>query len=377
MQVYAKSSEMERSDILRGLRLDGGSPKTLTGQIEDGIRGLIAGGAYAPGDSLPARDVIAKSLGVSECVVRAALRRLAADGIVVSRPRIGCVVQKRPVAARRTVLDVHIDPWTSFGPSNSMFQCSKVLRAEGCRVAMLPLGGGGDRPFLVPLKDALAENPGLVILRSAFTSLKNAMRLVAESGCAFATVGTETKKSRYSRHVGVAHCDYAPAIKAFVADCRAIGLKRVIQLDFGGHPYLDASSALERAEIPCERIALQVNGPADLDTIVQGAYSTMKRFLQKKVLPDLFFFTDDYLALGAFEALRDVGVSVPRDVRVVSFSNSRSGLSPYGNVARINSDPFANGREIAKCILDWFATGDFGTYRGCYSYIRGASFPVA
>lgn len=152
----------ETSDILRGLRLDSGLPKTLTGQIEDGIRGLIAGGAYAPGDSLPARDVIAKSLGVSECVVRAALRRLAADGIVVSRPRIGCVVQKRPVAARRTVLDVHIDPWTSFGPSNSMFQCSKVLRAEGCRVAMLPLGGGGDRPFLVPLKDALAENPGFV-----------------------------------------------------------------------------------------------------------------------------------------------------------------------------------------------------------------------
>ena len=65
---------METSDILRGLRLDNGSPKTLTGQIEDGIRGLIASGAYAPGDSLPARDVIAKSLGVSECVVRAALR---------------------------------------------------------------------------------------------------------------------------------------------------------------------------------------------------------------------------------------------------------------------------------------------------------------
>ena len=356
--------------------IDRSSGKTLTRQVEEGVRALVASGLYPPGSTLPPRDEIAKRLHVSECVVRAALRRLAVDGIVVSRPRIGCVVQKRPMSTNRTVLDVNLDPWTSFGPANSLFQCSKVLRAEGCRVVMLPLGGGGDRPFLEPLMDALDEKPGLVILRACYTSLKNAMRLVAESGCAFVTVGTETKKSRYSRHVGVAHCDYAPAIKAFVADCRATGLKRVIQLDFGGHPYLDASSALERAEILCERIALQVNGPADLDAIVQGAYSTMKRFLQKKVLPDLFFFTDDYLALGAFEALRDVGVSVPRDVRVVSFSNSRSGLSPYGNVARINSDPFANGREIAKCILDWFATGDFGTYRGCYSYIRGASFPV-
>ena len=354
--------------------IDRSSGKTLTRQVEEGVRALVASGLYAPGSTLPPRDEIAKRLHVSECVVRAALRRLAVDGIVVSRPRIGCVVQKRPMPTNRTVLDVNLDPWTSFGPANSLFQCSKVLRAEGCRVVMLPLGGGGDRPFLEPLRDALAERPGLVILRSCYASMKNAMRLVAGSGCAFATVGTEAKPSRYARHVGVARYDYAPAIKALVADCRAAGLKRVIQLDFGGHPYLDASGALERAKIPCERIAVQVSGPADLDAIVQVSYSTMKRFLQKKALPDLFFFTDDYLALGAFEALRDAGVSVPRDVRVVSFSDSRSGLSPYGNVARINSDPFAHGRKIAQCILDWFATGEFGMYTGCYSYIRGPTF---
>ena len=356
--------------------LDPASPKTLTQQVEDGIRELVASGACAPGSTLPPRDEIAKRLHVSECVVRAALRRLVVDGIVVSRPRIGCVVQKRPMSANRTVLDVNLDPWTSFGPANSLFQCSKVLRAEGCRVVMLPLGGGGDRPFLVPLKDALAEKPGLVILRACYTSLKNAMQLVAESGCSFVTVGTEAKPSRYSRHVGVAHYDYAPAIDAFVADCRAAGLKRVIQLDFGGHPYLDASAALERAGIRCERVRLLVDGPADLDAIVRTAYSKMKKFLRDRTLPDLFFFTDDYLGLGALDAFRDMEVSVPRDVRVVSFSNSRSGLSPYGNVARINFDPFSDGREIARCALEWLSTGVFGTYKGCCSYIQGASFPV-
>lgn len=356
--------------------LDPASPKTLTQQVEDGIRALIASGACAPGSTLPPRDEIAKRLHVSECVVRAALRRLAVDGIVVSRPRIGCVVQKRPVSTNRTVLDVNLDPWTSFGPANSLFQCSKVLRAEGCRVVMLPLGGGGDRPFLEPLKDALAEMPGLVILRACYTSMKNAMRLVAESGCPFATVGTEAKPSRYARHVGVARYDYAPAIKAFVADCRAARIGKVVQFDFGRHPYLDASAALERAKIACERITLQVGGPADLDAVVQVSYSTMKRFLRDRTLPDLFFFTDDYLGLGALDAFRDMGVSVPRDVRVVSFSNSRSGLSPYGNVARINFDPFSDGREIARCALEWLSTGVFGTYKGCCSYIQGASFPV-
>lgn len=159
--------------------IDRSSGKTLTRQVEEGVRALVASGLYPPGSTLPPRDEIAKRLHVSECVVRAALRRLVVDGIVVSRPRIGCVVQKRSMPTNRTVLDVNLDPWTSFGPANSLFQCSKVLRAEGCRVVMLPFGGGGDRPFLVPLKDALAEKPGLVILRACYTSLKNAMQLVA------------------------------------------------------------------------------------------------------------------------------------------------------------------------------------------------------
>jgi len=348
---------------------------TLTRQVEEGVRALVASGRCAPGSTLPPRGEIAKRLGVSECVVRAALRRLAADGIVVSRPRVGCRVQGIPAAANRTVLDVNLDPWTSFGPSNSLFQCSKVLRGEGCRVAMLPLGGGGDRPFLSPLKDALAEKPGLVILRSSYTSLKNAMRLVVGSGCRFATVGAGARRSRYVRHVGVARYDYATAIGEFVADCRAAGLKRVVQFDFGGHPYLDASAALERAKVGCERVRLRVDGPADLDAIVCAAYSRTKRFLHDKPLPDMFFFTDDYIGLGAFEAFRDAGVSVPRDVRVVTFANARSGLYPYGNVARIESDPFANGREIARCVLTWFDTGVFGTYSGRCSYVRGATFP--
>lgn len=370
-----KPAEIDDEEF--GIAIDPRSGKTLTRQIEEGVRALVASGRYAPGSTLPPRDEMAKRLHVSECVVRSALSRLAADGIVVSRPRIGCVVQKRPVAGNRTVLDVNLDPWTSFGPSNSLFQCSKVLRAEGCRVIMLPLGGGGDRPFLEPLKDALAEKPGLVILRSCYTSLKNAMRLVAESGCTFATVGTEARRSRYARHVGVAHYDYAPAIEAFVSDCRKAGIGKIAQFDFGGHPYLDASGVMELAGIRCERVRLRVEGPADLDAIVCTAYSEMKRFLKVSGLPDLFFFTDDYLGLGAGEALRDAGVSVPRDVRVVSFSNSRSGLSPYGNVARINFDPFADGREIARCALEWFSTGEFGTYKGNCSYIHGASFPTS
>jgi GntR family transcriptional regulator, transcriptional repressor for pyruvate dehydrogenase complex len=56
----------------------------------------IAGGAHAEGARLPAEAVLARELGVSRPVVREALARLRADGIVVSRPGAGSFVRRRP-----------------------------------------------------------------------------------------------------------------------------------------------------------------------------------------------------------------------------------------------------------------------------------------
>ena len=44
------------------VNIDPRSGKTLTRQVEEGIRSLIATGRYAPGDTLPPRGAIAKRL---------------------------------------------------------------------------------------------------------------------------------------------------------------------------------------------------------------------------------------------------------------------------------------------------------------------------
>ena len=107
---------------------------------------------------------------------------------------------------------------------------------------------------------------------------------------------------------------------------------------------------------------------------MRTAYGAVKRRIASGPLPDVFLFTDDYLSLGAHEAMRDCGVSAPRDVRVVSFSNRRSGLMAFGGVAHVEFDPFADGREIARCALEWLRTGVFGRYAPCCSYRPGATF---
>ena len=55
--------------------IDPFSGDTLTQQVYAGLRLRIERGAYAPGEVLPSRATLARRLGVSEFVVRAALKR--------------------------------------------------------------------------------------------------------------------------------------------------------------------------------------------------------------------------------------------------------------------------------------------------------------
>jgi DNA-binding FadR family transcriptional regulator len=59
----------------------------------------IMTGAVAPGDKLPPEHVICKAFGVSRTVVREALTRLQADGLVKSRRGSGTVLLRAPPAA--------------------------------------------------------------------------------------------------------------------------------------------------------------------------------------------------------------------------------------------------------------------------------------
>ena len=90
-------NRMERTVLPFGL--DRASKDSLKDQLVEGIREAVRMGFYRPGDTLPSLNRMADELGVSEIVIRSAYRRLAAEGIVVSRPRIGSVIHppKTPI----------------------------------------------------------------------------------------------------------------------------------------------------------------------------------------------------------------------------------------------------------------------------------------
>lgn len=91
------------------LKVDLGAPTPVYEQIRSQVAGLVAVGALAPGERLPASRDLARDLGIAVGTVQRAYRELEAAGVVTSRRRIGTVVAERATTAPSDVQDVRDD----------------------------------------------------------------------------------------------------------------------------------------------------------------------------------------------------------------------------------------------------------------------------
>lgn len=79
--------------------------RSLAHDLVEGIAGEIRSGALKPADKLPTESEIMRQWGVSRTVVREALSRLQAAGLVETRHGIGTFVLERPAAAAGFAFD--------------------------------------------------------------------------------------------------------------------------------------------------------------------------------------------------------------------------------------------------------------------------------
>lgn len=145
----------------------------LTQQVVDHISGLIDSGAFEPGQKLPPEGEIVREQGVSRTVVREAISKLQAAGIVVTRHGIGSFVVDSPKRS-----DFGIDA----GSANTV---RNVL-------AMLELRIGIE-----------TEAAGLAAVRHKERDLQ-AMRRELDAFQEHLSSGRETVDSDFQFHLGIA-----------------------------------------------------------------------------------------------------------------------------------------------------------------------------
>ena len=351
----------EELDMIMPFSVSRSIDATLISQVEDGIRLAIERGVFKSGSSLPTTREIAKSLGVGRVVVERALSRLKKRNYVSARPRAGIVVlDSGEKLWRGTVLIVSTSHAGSYYPNvvsneikthllNAGFFCLQVS-AESFS------NGAADLSALnVYLRGHV--DFAVEIFNSSLVE-----KSLSRAGVPFIAVGNKTCRARHC--CGNIALDWNLALPEFMKQCRAQGVRHVLQVSGGSFRKMaDLSTVLTEAGIRCERCIVNASRKLPMPSNFERAsYRVVRKFLRscragKKSLPDLVFFSDDHLAAGGLWALADVGVDVPGAVKVVTWANRGDEPAYSKDLTMMVMDPRAHGHAIAKGVIEWLEKG--------------------
>lgn len=137
-----------------------------------------------------------------------------------------------------------------------------------------------------------------------------------------------------------------------------------------------------------ERGYLEAMAAAGLEPVVeraggtteQAARETIAEMLERGERPSALVAANDRMAVGAFGALRRVGLSVPQDVSVVGYDNSPLAAYDYVSLTSVESGALDLGRTAGKTLVELMEGGARSADTVLHPprvVIRGSSTPPA
>ncbi|MBQ2632664.1 MAG: GntR family transcriptional regulator [Kiritimatiellae bacterium] len=344
--------------------------RPLFNQVVDGFREAIISGYYVSGDKIPSSRELCPILGVSRIVTQAALEQLAAEGLVVSRPRVGTVVRDRNEKQwRGHVVFVYEKGDDNYLKTMLASSMQDRLTEEGWLFSQASVGAkaGGGCDF-THLDVALSRSVDLVVVMFHRPKI---YAYLAKRRVPYAVFGEKSEKPASA--VGSIHFDYNMANGDFAAVCKAAGVQEVVEIYW--HKLMcDVTPALKKAGIRVKKMKVPVDESegrligvkragrlAFEKMIADGSVAALgdRKGCDEAHLSQVFFIADDYLASGALLALSYAGLKVPEDVRLATFANAGLGPDYRRPLSRMEMDPFAVGEKVAATIIKYFKTGEF------------------
>ena len=343
-----------------GFMLDPLSNKPLSMQLADALKAAMVRGTWKVGDVLPGIHELAACCHTSEKVPRLAFEMLAEEGWIRSRRGVGAVVTDRGGHMHgdgaRILLTMHVKGWCHYF-AELVFTLDSALFSSGCRVVLFARGHSLERSYYRMLAEMLKERWSLVL---TFGRMAEVRRLTENSGWPFTNVGMDMPEyvSQTPSYVGGINIHCGKALPELVRACVRKNVRHVIQLGYGNGAF-DATSIMAVAGVRVESCNVPVQ--TSPDAIYRAAMAVMRRILERgrTMLPDMFLFVDDFVAQGALFVLASKGIRVPEDVKVVTLANRGCGLTWPVPLARMEMDPVAHGRAIAKAVAAYIKTGTF------------------
>lgn len=105
---------------------------------------------------------------------------------------------------------------------------------------------------------------------------------------------------------------------------------------------------MDRLHLPIEEGYIQKGNNFDFD----GGYNAMQRLLEIKERPTAVFAAGDKAAIGAMEAIKDAGLSVPEDISVIGFDDSEPAKYTTPKLTTIRQSCEEIGSEAADVLIN-------------------------
>ena len=339
-------------------KLDVGSNETLSSQLTANLRRAIADGTFRPGDRLPSIREMASLCRTSIKVPLAAIEALAYDGLVKARPRIGSIVlgERRKLWKGRVLL-----VYTGvFGRYNTHVQYGEIVERltwADWRVESLFITNAGPRqPYDLSRFDTVfSEKYDLAVFPGCCTPI---LEIVRRNSIPYLDVCSAVSDDPLC--IGRTYSAIGGCYREFVARCQEKGVRHILHV---GHVREDVQTLcgeFSDTGIAVEDMMVDPGvGPDRLDDFQRKGYEALVERLSKRRcgLPDLVYFSDDYLARGGLWALSDMGLDAPEDVKVVTFCNHGFPPAYRRTISRIENNPAKNGEKIAKAIIRYLESG--------------------
>jgi DNA-binding LacI/PurR family transcriptional regulator len=326
-------------------------------QLAKILKDDIARGAWRPDDVLPSIKALAERYHTSEKVPRKALEILAEEGWTVPRRSVGSILVDRGIdkMLRGRVLVYSRGTGYSYYCAAFMSIFDARLLASGYKTFIVNSDSRGERNACSVFKALLKEKWDLVVLRARSA---RALKLVEESFRPFVLLGNGAPLPRTSAPSCIARVatNGGKALPDFLRECVRRGIKRVVQFKYAEGTF-DVTERLTHAGIKVETVG--VGRKSSPEEVSVAALSRMRRMIAKRPLPDVFVFTDDYLAQGALVALSDADIRIPEDVAVVTLSNKGHGPIWGRPLSRLEMDASVHAGMFSDAVVAYFRTGRF------------------
>lgn len=301
----------------------------------------IQGGQYAPGDRLPGEQVLAADLGINHLTLRRALARLADEGVIEKRAKVGTFVARLPRQANVVVAFPAYSTDSAQGliPAYNVMLGSiqAALDAARFRVSLLTYEPG---QFWEQVgRRALQQRAAGLLLAASGDVARSDLQPLLQADVP--VVLLNMRPSLAALKLPTFGLNAPQLLKDAVKGLAERGHKRIKVVDYLRHPM---RGGIDSVITDLKRKKLL---PRDchmlLDNSQHLAFDALDALLRGRSKPTAIVVPDEYAAAAAFRTCYQSRIDVPSELSIVALYDNMPNYHPVPLAA-------ANGLKLFESI---------------------------